>query len=181
MAFHDLPDRRPLRVPADAGPARDPVVAGRVDRLAVLQKELSTIEEDIDDAVRGTPAWRENDDLLQSVPGIGDAVARTLIAECELGRLDRKKIAALVGVAPMNRDSGAMRGKRSIRGGRASVRAALYMAALVAARFNPVIAPYYQHLRTAGKPAKAALTACMRKLLVILNAILRDRRPWQHA
>ncbi len=150
--------------------------------LAVLQKELSALEADIDDAVRGTPAWRENDELLQSVPGIGDTVARTLIAELpELGRLDRKKIAALVGVAPMNRDSGSMRGKRMIRGGRASVRSALYMAALSAARCNPPVAAFYRRLRAAGKPPKLALTACIHKLLTILNAILRDRRPWQIA
>ena len=150
--------------------------------LAVLQKELSAIEQEIDDAVRGTPAWCANDDLLQSVPGIGNTTARTLIAELpELGSLDRKKIAALVGVAPMNRDSGMMRGRRSIRGGRASVRTALYMAALSATRCNQQIAIFYQRLRAAGKPAKAALTACMRKLLTILNAILRDQRPWQSA
>ena len=107
---------------------------------------------------------------------------RTLIAELpELGRLDRRKIAALVGVAPINRDSGTLRGRRTIAGGRAAVRAALYMAALVASRSNPVIAAHYKKLRAAGKTAKQALTACMRKLLVILNAILRDRKPWQPA
>jgi transposase len=154
-----------------------------VDRLlTALQKELSDLEQEIDDNIRGTPAWRENDDLLKSVPGVGDATARTMLADLpELGTLDRKKIAALVGVAPLNRDSGTMRGRRSVWGGRASVRAALYMAALAASRFNPVIAAYYQRLRAAGKPAKVALVACMRKLLTILNAIVRDRRPWQAA
>ncbi len=154
-----------------------------VDRLlAVLQKELSDLEQEIDDNVRGTPAWRENEDLLRTVPGVGSTTARTLLAELpELGTLDRKRIAALVGVAPLNRDSGTLRGKRTIWGGRAQVRAALYMAALVASRRNPAIAALYKRLRQAGKPAKVALTACMRKLLTILNAILRDRQPWQHA
>jgi transposase len=154
-----------------------------VDRLlAVLQKELSVLEQEIDDSIRGTPAWRESEDLLKSVPGVGRTTARTLLAELlELGTLGRKRIAALVGVAPLNRDSGTLRGKRTIWGGRAQVRAALYMAALVAARHNPVIAAMYERLRQAGKPAKVALTACMRKLLTILNAILRDRQPWQHA
>jgi transposase len=150
--------------------------------LTVLQAELSEIERELDDSIRGTPAWRENDKLLKSVPGIGPAVARTLLAELpELGTLDRKRIAALVGVAPLNRDSGTMRGRRTIWGGRATVRTALYMAALVASRHNPLIAVFYRRLRAAGKPAKVALVACMRKLLLILNAILRDRRPWHHA
>ena len=148
--------------------------------LAQLQKDLSEIEQDLDDAIRGTPAWRESEDLLKSVPGVGDATARTLLAELpELGRLDRKRIAALVGVAPFNRDSGTLRGKRTVWGGRASVRAALYMAALAATRHNPVLAVFYDRLRQAGKPAKVALTACMRKLLTILNAMLRDKQTWQ--
>ena len=113
------------------------------------------------------------------MPGIGKPTLRTLIAELpELGRLDRRKIAALVGVAPINRDSGAQRGRKTIVGGRAPVRAALYMAALVASRSNPVIAAHYQKLGSSGKAAKQALTACIRKLLVILNAILRHRKPW---
>lgn len=155
----------------------------RVDRhLAVLQEELSEIERELDTSIRGTPVWRANDDLLKSVPGIGNAVSRTLLADLpELGTLDRKKISALVGVAPLNRDSGTMRGRRTTWGGRASVRSALYMAALVAARHNPIIAAFYKRLRAAGKPAKVALTACMRKLLTILNAILRNRQPWQNA
>lgn len=155
----------------------------RIDRhRAVLQDELSAIEAELDEAIRGTPIWRETENLLKSVPGVGDALARTLIAELpELGTLDRKKIAALVGVAPFNRDSGTLRGKRTVWGGRASVRAALYMAALTASRFNPVIAAFYRRLLAAGKPKKLALTACMRKLLTILNAILRDRRHWQPA
>ena len=148
--------------------------------LAWLQKELSQVESDLDDAVRASPAWRANEDLLTSVPGVGNTTARSLIAEVpELGTLDRRKIAALVGLAPFNRDSGTLRGRRTIWGGRATVRAALYMATLVATRHNPVIAAFYQRLLAAGKPKKVALTACMRKLLVILNALIRDRRPWQ--
>ena len=116
------------------------------------------------------------------MPGVGNVVARTLIAELpELGTLDRRKIAALVGVAPFSRDSGTMRGRRTVCGGRAPVRTALYMAALVASRRNPVIAAFYQRLVSAGKCKKLALTACMRKLLVILNAILREHTPWQRA
>jgi len=155
----------------------------RLERhIAALQKELTEIERDLDESIRGTPVWRENEDLLKSVPGIGDATARTLLADLpELGTLGRKQIAALVGVAPFNRDSGAWRGRRTIWGGRAAVRSALYMAALVASRWNPVIAAFYRHLRDLGKPAKVALAACMRKLLVMLNAILRDRKPWQAA
>ena len=154
-----------------------------VDRLlAALQKELSTLEADLDDAIRGTPAWREAEDLLTSVPGVGDKLARTLIADLpELGQLDRKQIAALVGVAPLNRDSGTFRGKRTTWGGRAKVRAALYMAALVAAHHNPILASFYRRLLAAGKAKKLALTAVMRKLLTILNAILRDKTPWQPA
>ena len=150
--------------------------------LAVLQSELSELDSDIDGAIRNSPAWQADADLLQSVPGIGPATLRTLIAELpELGRLSRRKIAALVGVAPVNRDSGTLRGRRTIAGGRPAVRTALYMAALVASRANPVIAAHYTKLRTAGKTGKQALVACMRKLLVILNAILRDRKPWQPA
>jgi transposase len=155
----------------------------RIERhLDALQKELTEIENDLDESIRGTPIWRESENLLKSVPGVGNATARTLLADLpELGTLGRKQIAALVGVAPFNRDSGTWRGQRTVWGGRAGVRAALYMAALVASRRNPVIAAFYRHLRSAGKPAKVALTACMRKLLVILNAILRDKRPWQNA
>jgi transposase len=154
-----------------------------IDRhLELLQTELSELEGDVDGAIRKSPAWQADADLLVSVPGVGPATLRTLIAELpELGRLDRRKIAALVGVAPINRDSGTMRGRRTIAGGRPAVRTALFMAALVASRKNPVIAPYYAKLRAAGKTGKQALVACMRKLIVILNAILRDRKPWQPA
>ncbi len=150
--------------------------------LDLLQGELAELDRDIDGAIRQSPAWQEDADLLASVPGVGKVTLRTLIAELpELGRLNRRKIAALVGVAPLNRDSGTMRGRRTIAGGRATVRSALYMAALVASRANPIIAPYYAKLRANGKTGKQALTACMRKLIVILNAMLRDRKPWQTA
>ena len=129
-----------------------------------MQKELAALETDLDDAVRGTPAWRAAEDLLASVPGIGKTSARTLIAELpELGRLDRRKIAALVGVAPINRDSGTFRGRRMVMGGRASVRTALYMPTLTAIRHNPALQAFYQRLIGRGRPK--AITACMRKLL----------------
>jgi transposase len=155
----------------------------RIERhLVALQKELAEIDRDLGDTIRRSPAWRDKEELLKSVPGVGNATARSLLAELpELGTLDRKAIAALAGLAPFNRDSGTLRGRRTIWGGRASVRAVLYMAALVASRHNPVIAAFYARLRRAGKPAKLALTACMRKLLTILNAVLRDQRPWQNA
>ena len=147
--------------------------------LALLQAELSELEGDIDGTIRNSPAWQADADLLASVPGVGKATLRTLIAELpELGHLNRRKIAALVGVAPVNRDSGTLRGRRTIAGGRPAVRTALYMAALVASRANPVIAAHYTKLRTAGKTGKQALIACIRKLVVILIAILRDRKPW---
>lgn len=152
-----------------------------VDRvLATLQAQLSELEGDIDDAIRGTPAWREKEDLLVSVPGIGNKIARTLIAELpELGALGRREVAALVGVAPFNRDSGTWRGRRSIAGGRAVVRSALYMSILVSIRRKLPLHAVYLRLRAAGKPAKVAIVACMRKLIVTLNAILRDKQPWQ--
>jgi transposase len=154
-----------------------------IDRhLDLLQSELSDLDADIDGAIRKSPVWQADAELLVSVPGVGPATSRTLIADLpELGHLDRRKIAALVGVAPINRDSGTMRGRRTIAGGRPAVRTALFMAAMVASRKNPIIAPYYAKLRAAGKTAKQALTACIRKLIVILNAILRDRKPWQPA
>ena len=141
--------------------------------------ELTAIDADLDEIIRGTPIWRESEKLLKSVPGAGNVVARTLIAELpELGTLDRRKIAALVGVAPFSRDSGTMHGRRRVCGGRAPVRTALYMAALVASRRNPVIAAFYRRLVAAGKSKKLALTACMRKLLVILNAIAEKNTHW---
>ena len=154
-----------------------------VDRIiAALQAQLSEVERDIGDSVRGTPAWCEKEDLLISVPGIGEKIARTLIAELpELGSLGRRQVAALVGVAPFNRDSGKWRGRRCIAGGRAMVRSALYMSILVSIRRKLPLAAVYQRLRAAGKPAKVAIVACMRKLITILNAILRDNKPWQSA
>ena len=155
----------------------------RVDaHIQWLEHAVRELDRDIDTTVRSSPIWRATDDLLRSVPGIGPITAHTLIAELpELGRLDRRKIAALVGVAPINRDSGALRGRRMIAGGRAVVRHVLYMATLSAIRHNAVIATFYLRLVNAGRPGKLALTAAMRKLLVILNAILRDQRPWQPA
>jgi transposase len=156
------------------------VVRGIERTLAALQAALAELDQEIDGQVRGSPAWRAAEDLLTSVPGIGKITARTLIAELpELGRLDRRRIAALVGVAPLNRDSGHSRGHRAIAGGRSAVRHALYMAALTATSWNPAIRTLYLRLRDRGRPAKAALVAAMRKLLTILNAIMRDRPPWQ--
>jgi transposase len=147
--------------------------------IAYLTRELGRAETDLGALVRQSPIWRERDDLLQSAPGVGPVLSFTLLAALpELGRLDRKAIAALVGVAPLNRDSGLFRGKRMIHGGRAPVRTALYMGALVATRYNPVIKAFYQRLLAAGKPKKVALTACMRKLLIILNAMVRQQAPW---
>lgn len=144
-----------------------------------LQKQLEEIDCDLDNAVKGSPIWREKDDLLQSVPGVGKVLSRTLLSLVpELGTLGKKQLAALVGVAPLNWDSGKQRGRRCVWGGRAHVRAVLYMGALVAARFNPVIRAFHARLIAAGKLPKVALVACMRKLLTILNAIVRDRTPW---
>ncbi len=150
--------------------------------LAMLQKDLSEIEREIDTTIRGTPIWHERAELMTSVPGVGPTLARTLLADVpELGTLDRKKIAALVGVAPLNWDSGTYRGRRTTWGGRSKVRAVLYMAALVASRHNPALKSFYQRLIQAGKAKKLALVAVMRKLLTILNAIVRDQKPWQSA
>ncbi len=144
-----------------------------------LEHQLEDVDRDLDAAVRASPVWRAKEDLLRGVPGIGRVVSRTLIANLpELGRLNRKQIAALVGVAPLGRDRGTLRGRRLVWGGRAPVRAVLYMGALVAARRNPVIRAFYLRLVAAGKPKKVALTACMRKLLTIVNAMLRTNTPW---
>jgi transposase len=145
-----------------------------------LEKELSRTERELEEAVEASPIWRENEVLLRSVPGVGPALSRTLLAELpELGTLTHKRLSALVGVAPFNRDSGRMRGKREVWGGRARVRTALYMSAMVASRHNPLIRQFYERLVKAGKPKKVALVACMRKLLSILNAMMRDRTPWR--
>ena len=150
--------------------------------LKVLKAQLAELDHDLDDTIRRSPVWRAADDLLTSVPGVGGVTARTLIADLpELGQLDRRRIAALVGVAPINRDSGQMRGKRTIAGGRADVRNALYTATLAAIRWNPVISKHYKSLVERGRPKKVALVACMRRLLGILNAIMRTKIPWQCA
>lgn len=146
-----------------------------------LAAELEELDRDLDRAIRDSPVWRERDELLQSVPGVGKVLSTTLLAELpELGRLTRHQVAALVGVAPLNRDSGTLRGKRTVWGGRAKVRAALYMGTLVATRCNPVIKEFYARLIAKGKAKKVALTACMRKLLTILNAMLRAGTHWQY-
>ena len=158
---------------------------GRVRRdidqhIRWLQKRVKEVDGDLQAAVQASPAWRATEDLLRTVPGVGRVVSCTLLGELpELGQLTRKQIAALVGVAPHARDSGTLRGKRMVWGGRAPVRAVLYMAALVATKFNPVIRTFYQRLRAAGKPANVALTACMRKLLIILNAMVRTGERWR--
>ena len=146
-----------------------------------LRARVADLDGDLNDALRSSPIWRAKEGLLKSVPGVGTVLATTLLAELpELGQLNRKQIAALVGVAPFNRDSGALRGKRRVWGGRAPVRAALYMAALVGARHNPVIYSFYQRLLSVGKAKKVALVACMRKLLTILNAMLKHNVAWSH-
>lgn len=154
-----------------------------IDRhLALLKQYLAELDAEIDTTIRGTPIWRAKEDLLISAPSVGHKIARTLIAELpELGTLDRRRIASLVGVAPFNRDSGTFHGRRAIAGGRTPVRNALYMSILVAIRRNLPMAHVYHRMRQAGKPAKVAIVACMRKLLTILNAMLRDQKPWKAA
>ena len=150
--------------------------------LKALEKELASLDADIDDAVRGSPAWREKEDLLVSVPGIGPTIARTLIAELpELGQLGRRQIAALAGLAPFTRQSGQWRGRSFIGGGRTVVRTVLFMGAMVAKRHNPVLKLFFDRLVATGKSKMVALIAVARKLLTILNAILRDNRTWQNA
>ena len=149
--------------------------------IALLKQELDDLDQNLRQTLRQSPVWREKDDLLRSVPGIGNQTSLTLLAYLpELGTLNRRQIAALVGVAPFNRDSGTLRGKRTVWGGRARVRTALYMGAMVASRFNPVIRDFYQRLLSAGKPKKLALTACMRKLLIILKSMLKYGSSWNH-
>jgi transposase len=150
--------------------------------IKTLEKELSSLDGDIDDMVRGSPAWREKEDLLASVPGVGPVIARTLIAELpELGQLSRRQIAALVGLAPFTRQSGQWRGRSFIAAGRTAVRTVLFMGALVAKKHNAVLRAFFDRLLRAGKPKMVAVIAVARKLLTILNAILRDNRPWQTA
>jgi transposase len=161
--------------------ATTPAVRRSVEAvLKVLRAQLQQIEDDLDQSIRRSPVWQEKADLLQSTPGIGPQTTRILLVQVpELGQCSRQQIAALVGVAPLNRDSGKHRGRRTIWGGRSEVRACLYMATLVATRFNPKIRSHYQRLLAAGKCKKVALTACMRKLLTILNAMVREGKPWQ--
>ena len=150
--------------------------------VRVLEKELAALDQDIDITVRGSPAWREKEDLLASVPSVGNITARTLIADLpELGTLDRRKISSLVGVAPFTRQSGRWQGKSFIGGGRPNVRAALFVATMSAVRHNPTVRAFRESLLAKGKPKMVVMVACMRKLLTILNAILRDRKPWQPA
>ena len=183
-----LTRRRQLLEMRQAERNRVEQVIGRVQRpinqslkkhIAYLERELAMTDTELGRLIRESPVWRERDDLLQSVPGIGPVVAQTLLAELpELGQLNRRAIAKLVGVAPLNRDSGMWRGQRAIYSGRATVRAAMYMAALVAARRNPVLKAFYQRLAARGKAKKVALVACMRKLLTILNHMVRTGERW---
>lgn len=154
-----------------------------IERLIkALRRELDDLDQTIGTAIRSSPAWREAEDLLRSVPGIGPVTTSVLLAELpELGQLGRKQIAALVGLAPFTRQSGQWRGKSLIAGGRTRVRTALYMAALVASRHNPMLKMFYERLVTAGKPKMVAIIAVARKLLTLLNAIIRDKTPWQNA
>ena len=155
-------------------------VSPRIEaHIAWLEQELSDLDKGLRQTLRQSPVWREKDDLLRTVPGVGEQLSLTLLANLpELGTLNRREIAALVGVAPYNRDSGTRRGKRAVWGGRSRVRAVLYMGALVATRHNPAIRDFYQRLLASGKPKKLALVACMRKLLVILNSMLKNGSPW---
>ncbi len=162
------------------------VAKGIAKHVRWLERELAGVDDDLTDAIRESAAWRAKDDLLRAVPGVGRVLATTLLADLpELGRLDRREIAARVGVAPLNRDSGTHRGDRSVWGGRATVRTALYgevpspMGALAAVRSNPPVQALYERLVAAGKPKKVALVACMRKLLVTCNAVIRDGAAWE--
>ena len=148
--------------------------------IAWLDQELRDLDQELRQSLRRSPVWREKDDLLRTVPGVGEQLSLTLLADLpELGALDRRQIAALVGVAPFNRDSGTLRGRRAVWGGRSRVRGVLYMGTLTATRFNPVISDFYQRLLEAGKTKKVALVACMRKLLTILNAMVKNSSPWR--
>ena len=149
------------------------------EHIRWLEESLEGLDQDLGDFMRSSPMWNDKDELLRSTPGVGPVLSMTLLSDLpELGALNRSEIAALVGVAPFNRDSGTLRGKRKVWGGRGQVRAALYMAALVATRYNPVLRDFYQRLCAAGKPKKVALTTCMRKLLTILNVMIKNNRHW---
>ena len=161
------------------GPALPAVHKSIEQNIHWLERQLERVDSDLDARIRKSPVWQAKHNLLRDVPGVGPNLARTLIAELpELGRLSNKQIAALVGVAPLDRDSGLFRGKRRVWGGRAPVRSALYMSILSATKWNPVIRVFYQRLRDNGKPPKVAMVACMRKLLTILNAMVRDGQEW---
>jgi transposase len=160
--------------------ATPPIRRGLGAHIRWLERRVADVDRDLDRTIEQSPVWRAKEDRRRSVPGVGPVVSRTLLADLpELGRLNRKAIAALAGVAPLARDSGTLRGTRSVWGGRAPVRAVLYMGALVATRRNTVIKAFYLRLLAAGKPKKVALTACMRKLLTILNAMMRANKKWQ--
>jgi transposase len=149
--------------------------------IAWLEKQVSSVDDDISTYIQSSPVWKAKEEILTSVKGIGDVTASTILAALpELGSIPRQKVAALVGVCPYNRDSGKFRGKRSIWGGRAAIRSVLYMATLSATRFNPVIKAFYERLKKAGKPHKVALTACMRRLLTILNSMIKNNQKWDH-
>lgn len=161
------------------GQAKDPVRRDIAKHIRWLERRVADVDKDLDQTIQQSPVWRAKENLLRSVPGVGPVISRTLVADLpELGLLNRKQIASLAGVAPLARDSGTMRGKRRVWGGRAPVRAALYMGTLVATKHNPVIRDFYGRLVAAGKPKKVALTACMRKLLTILNAMVRTNTLW---
>ncbi len=161
------------------GTGKQPVKKSLTTHIAFLERELGRADTELEAAIRQSPVWCAKEDLMRSVPGVGPVLARTLLADLrELGELSRREIAKLAGVAPLSRDSGTLRGRRFVQGGRAPVRAVLYMAALVATRHNPVIKAFYQRLVAAGKPKKLALVACMRKLLTLLNVMVRTATHW---
>jgi transposase len=161
------------------GAGKRSVTKSLTTHIAFLERELGRADTELEAAIRRSPIWRAQDELLRRVPGVGPVLSRTLLADLpELGRLSRREIAKLVGVAPLSRDSGTLRGRRFVQGGRAAVRAVLYMAALVASRRNPIIKAFYQRLVAVGKPKKLALVACMRKLLTILNTMVRTHTGW---
>ena len=186
QVLHDIMERRRQLVAMRTAESNrgQQASAAKVKRsiqtmLSVINRQLATLDAELDDRIRTCPAWRESEELLASVPGVGTVTARTLLAEMpELGTLNRQQIAALAGLAPLNNDSGKFRGQRCIRGGRGSVRTALYMATLSAVRFNPKLKTFYQRLCATGKCFKKAITACMRKLLVVLNSIVKNKTPF---